>query len=226
MDALAHIANKYNLDLHQRRMPVEIPNAGREVELPALLHDLGCHVGAEVGVERGEYSETLCRAVPGLMLYCVDAWKVYVGYRDHVDQGKLERFYEQTVTRLRPYQCEVIRKFSQHAALQFEDSSLDFIYLDGNHSLPHVIADLAAWTPKVRAGGIVAGHDYLHHRWPNQMHVPQAIHAWTDAYDIHPWFVLGRKAKIPGEIRDDGRSWFWVHEPRTWRKGMAKPIRQ
>jgi len=37
---------------------------------------------------------------------------------------------------------------------------LDFAYIDGNHSLKSVTADLGAWWPKVKSGGIICGHDY------------------------------------------------------------------
>ena len=222
---LSYLADRFGIDV-SAKSPIEVPNIGRE-GFAEMLGAWGCRVGVEVGVESGEYSEVLCRENPGGKLYCVDAWKAYVGYRDHVRQDRLNGFYDTTVQRLAPYNATLIRKFSVEAAADFENGSLDFVYIDANHALPFVIADLHAWSPKVRAGGIISGHDFLHHRWPNQMHVPQAIHAWTDAYDIKPWFVLGRKDKVPGEVRDDGRSYFWIHEPRpAWRKGMGKPIKQ
>lgn len=225
MDALVYLATKFNLTLSQRS-PIEIGNTNRET-LARLFYLLEFTKGVEIGVECGLYSEVLCRQNPLLRLSCVDAWQPYPGYRDHVDKRKLERFYTETQQRLALYpHATIIRKFSQDAAQDFADGSLDFVYIDANHSFPAFTSDLATWSPKVRAGGIIAGHDYRHHTWPNQMHVVQVVHGWTDAYAIHPWFVLGRKEKVNGELRDDGRSWFWVHEPRpTWRKGQ-KPIKQ
>jgi hypothetical protein len=38
--------------------------------------------------------------------------------------------------------------------------SLDFAFIDGNHRYEHVRADLHAWWPKIRAGGLLSGHDY------------------------------------------------------------------
>jgi hypothetical protein len=46
------------------------------------------------------------------------------------------------------------------AANTFPDRSLDFVYLDGDHSLKGCTRDIVAWAPKVKAGGILAGHDY------------------------------------------------------------------
>ena len=53
-----------------------------------------------------------------------------------------------------------IRKLSMEAVRDFEDNSLDAVYIDGNHRYDSVVADMAAWWPKVKDGGIVAGHDY------------------------------------------------------------------
>ena len=223
----SYLSDRFGVDV-SAKSPIELPNIGRE-GFAEMLGAWGCRVGCEVGVERGEYLATLARVLlPGGVLYGVDAWQSHVGYRDHVRQNKLDRFYAETCARFEQYpNVHLIRKFSVEAAKDIPGASLDFVYIDANHALPFVIADLHAWSYKVRPGGIVAGHDFIHHKWPNQMHVTQAIHAWTDAYDIKPWFVLGRKDKVPGEVRDDGRSWFWVHEPRpAWRKGMGKPIKQ
>jgi len=224
-ETLAYFQGKFSLEVGQRS-PIELPNCGRD-QLPDWFRDLGFRVGVEVGTERGVFAETICRAIPDVHLFCVDAWQSYIGYRDHVDSTKLQRFYHETQARLAPYNVTIIRSFSVDAATQFDDGSLDFVYIDGNHSLPHIIADLAAWSPKVRAGGIVSGHDYARHRWPNLMHTVQGVNAWVDVYDISPLFLVGRKAEIPGEIRDSARSWFFISEPRpAWKKGMKRPIRQ
>lgn len=222
-DALTYIKTKFDLDLSQRRLPIEIPNANRDT-LARLTYLLGHTRGVEVGVERAKYSEVLLRENPLLHLTCVDRWMPMRHYRDHVDSSKLERFYVESQERLSPYRERVtfMRALSVDAAQKFEDRSLDFVYIDANHNIQSVIADLAAWSPKVRVGGIVAGHDYLKAKLPSMMHVPQAIHAWTDAYEIAPWFVLGRQAKVEGELRDDGRSWLYVVPEPVGRKGVIK----
>jgi hypothetical protein len=232
MDALTYITTKF--DLHDQveavvagkgKLPIEIPNANRET-LARLFYLLGYTSGAEIGVERAHYSEVLCQQNPGVRLLCVDAWKAYRGYRDHVRQDKLDRFYEEAGERLKPYPgAQRVRAFSVEAAKSVPDASLDFVYIDGNHNFENCTADLAAWSAKVRPGGIVAGHDYALHRWPNQIHVVQAVKGWTDAYQIKPWFVLGSTEKREGELRDDARSFFWVHEPRPV-VAHGRPVRQ
>ena len=41
-----------------------------------------------------------------------------------------------------------------------EDGSLDLVYVDGDHRYEAVLADLKGWLPKLRAGGVMAGHDW------------------------------------------------------------------
>ena len=58
---------------------------------------------------------------------------------------------------------KVMRMDSGEAAAQFEDGSLDSVFLDGDHMAPSVIKDIETWWPKVRVYGSLCGHD-LH--WP------------------------------------------------------------
>ena len=53
-----------------------------------------------------------------------------------------------------------IRKLSMAAVNDFEDESLDAIYIDGNHRYDSVCNDINKWMPKLKNGGIISGHDY------------------------------------------------------------------
>lgn len=48
---------------------------------------------------------------------------------------------------------------SVEAAGEFSDGSLDAVFIDADHRKEYVIADISAWLPKVKPGGILAGHD-------------------------------------------------------------------
>jgi len=55
------------------------------------------------------------------------------------------------------------RMTSIDAASRFDNKSIDFLMIDGDHGYEAVRNDLAVWLPKMRVGGIVSGDDYL---WP------------------------------------------------------------
>lgn len=205
-ETLALVGRNFNIDLDQPS-PIEIPNVNRK-ELARLFRRLNFRVGAEIGVESGLYSRDLCKCNPRAKVYLIDAWAAYRGYREHVTQAKIDSLYEKALERLGGFDnYEVIRKFSMEAVKDFEDESLDFVYIDGNHGLEWAVPDIGFWSRKVKRGGIVSGHDYIRREG---VHVVQAVQSYVYCYGIKPWFLLGRQAKVPGEIRDTSRSWFWV----------------
>ncbi|HKJ23652.1 MAG TPA: class I SAM-dependent methyltransferase [Myxococcota bacterium] len=59
-----------------------------------------------------------------------------------------------------------VQGWSDAVAKEFDDASLDLVFIDADHSEEGVRSDLAAWMPKVRPGGIVAGHDYARRHHP------------------------------------------------------------
>ena len=54
---------------------------------------------------------------------------------------------------------EAFKMPSAEAAAQFEDGSLDMVFVDGDHTKAGVLADLTLWRPKLRSGGLLCGHD-------------------------------------------------------------------
>lgn len=117
---------------------------------------LGFNLGVEVGVAGGGYSVILCQANPNLKLYAVDTWGKY----DTIRKDYHERKYKEAKSRLADYNVTLVRKHSLEATEDFDNNSLDFVYIDASHRFNNVIKDIIAWKPKVRKGGIVAGDDY------------------------------------------------------------------
>lgn len=210
MNTLDYILDKFNLSYDEATpMPIEIPNVGRD-NLPSLFKELGFNAGAEVGVLDGDFTERLCQANPDLKLYGVDSWERLPGY-EHYDADRLKRAYDAAKEKLSKYNCEIIKKTSMEAVEDFEDGSLDFVYIDADHSFQHVVNDVCEWIKKVKVGGIIGGHDFRRYSDDRgRYHVPEAVSGYAVAYHIRPWFILGRKKIVEGEIRDKDRSWMWV----------------
>jgi len=208
MNSLSYIVQKYDLDISQNS-PVEIPDIGRN-NLPELFVELGFETGVEIGVQQGLYTEVLCKS--GLKIFAVDPWETYKNYRTYVAQIRLDRYYNEAKIRLEKYDCDIIKNFSMVALEGFEDESLDFVYIDGNHDFQNVTNDIHEWGKKIKNGGIISGDDYVNRRQPTRTHVISVLHGYTKSYRIHPWFILGTKEQIPGIIRDKIRSWMWVKD--------------
>jgi hypothetical protein len=191
--------------------PGEIPNWGRD-DLASLFSKLGYKRILELGVEQGLYTEVLAKMNPQAEIIGVDAWTAYPGYREHVSQDKIDGFYVEAAERLAKYpNARLFKAFSDQAACTFKEGELDAVYLDSNHHWTHITHDIHAWWTKIRPGGILAGHDYRKTKpdnFPN--HTVAVVHAFTQAFHLSPWFVLGRKDMIEGEVRDTARSWMIV----------------
>lgn len=130
------------------------------IDLAKYFGELGFKVGAEVGVAQGYYSKAICEEIPGVKLYCIDSWQYYPEYIDYRKKSTFIGLYESAKSLLEPYGCTLIKKFSMDAVKDFEDEFFDFVYIDGHHGYKYVKEDIEAWSPKVKKGGVVAGHDY------------------------------------------------------------------
>lgn len=175
--------------------------AGRK-DLCRLFHTLGYTRGAEIGVWQGRFSEQMCQANPGVRLLCVDPWHAYDDYGDPKnEQVRLDAAERETRIRLAPHGCEIKKMTSTAAADRVPNGSLDFAYIDANHGKHYVLADLAAWVPKVRSGGIAAGHDYELKKTHAHLEVREAVDEYMRIHKIAPIYILTND-KVP--------SFFWV----------------
>ncbi len=146
--------------------PAPIRTLKKKGEIPLVLQEEDMRVGVEIGVFRGGFSNWVLSNWPACTkYYMVDLWSAQDNYRqmDNATTSKnLERMEEarRNVARFGT-KAVLVRKSSVEAAAQFEDASIDFVYLDARHTYDAVMEDLEAWWPKVRPGGIVAGEDYM-----------------------------------------------------------------
>jgi hypothetical protein len=134
-------------------------------EFHVLLCSREYKIGAEIGVQKGEHAAEILSCWPG-QLILVDAWLHYdhEAYVDlaNVPQSVHDLYFEICNAALKEFheRVSILRMFSHEAAVQILDGSLDFVYIDADHRYDAVVIDLNLWYPKVRSGGIIAGHDY------------------------------------------------------------------
>ena len=164
------------------------PTLGRAREIIARLPADRPVVVAEVGVWQGQLSYQLLRSLPQLSLFMVDRWAAVPAGHPYRASGAViaghgPEMFDLALSKARriadAYASRVtlIREESTDAAQHLADRSLDLVFIDADHRQPAVAADLAAWAPKVKPGGIVAGHDWDNR--PDAWGVRAAVEAWA-----------------------------------------------
>lgn len=146
------------------------PSIGRVRTLLRRLPDTPLR-GAEIGVFYGKMSAQLLAGHRALHLVMVDRWatpsadtpcaKVDANFYGR-PQARFDAEYARAMnaTDFARDRRTVLRVDSAEAAKQVPDGSLDFVFIDGDHSYEGCAADIAAWLPKVKPGAWLCGHDY------------------------------------------------------------------
>ena len=124
-----------------------------------------------LGRRPAQYAKHILNNWKGV-LYLVDPWPV----DNHADYANSE-YMRKTTETLRGVEDRgiMIRAFSHQAVELFRDESLDFVYINADHSYKGTKQDIELWFPKVKKGGLVSGHNYLRNGgrdWYDDMHLP------------------------------------------------------
>jgi SAM-dependent methyltransferase len=133
---------------------------------------------AEIGTWRGDFAERILRSSRPHVLHLVDPWehreeaayeRALFGGGGGEGQLAMDAVFEAVRRRfareIERGQVQVQRKRSEEAAAGFAEGSLDWVYIDGDHTYEAVKADLDGWFRTVRPGGYLAGDDYGDPGW-------------------------------------------------------------
>lgn len=82
-----------------------------------------------------------------------------------------------------------LHKKSEEAAATFENEFFDLVFIDANHKYNHILNDIRLWKPKVKKGGVLAGHDYC---------------------DRFEGVRKAVKEELDGYRTGNGTIWYWV----------------
>ncbi len=125
---------------------------------------------AEIGVYRGAFAERLLSECESIArYYMVDPWRHLDDWNkpaNKVDEV-FERYLAEAMTRTAAHADKrvVLRGRTVDVADQIPDRSLDFAYIDGDHTLRGITVDLVRLYPKVREGGFIGGDDFCRSIW-------------------------------------------------------------
>jgi predicted O-methyltransferase YrrM len=77
---------------------------------------------------------------------------------------------------------------SARSAEGFPDSYFDFVYIDACHEYEAALADIKAWLPKVKKGGVISGHDY-HLEFAGVIKAVQEVFVGRQNVTEYNWWV-------------------------------------
>lgn len=142
----------------------------------SLMDKIKSHLGnietaIEIGTWRGDFANIMCQKLQPSKFYAIDPFMLYEGYTDKpslsefANQRNLDMLAGQVENRVAGMlpngRSQLIRDMSCNAVNQFEDDSLDVVYVDADHKYEPVLADIRAWYAKVKPGCILCGDDYI-----------------------------------------------------------------
>jgi len=116
---------------------------------------------AEIGVDHGEFSESIIKISSPQKLHLIDAWAEHTRYHSGLKSIVENRFKSEIDKGI----VSLNVGFSTTVLLNFPDAYFDWVYLDTDHSYQTTKAELAILKSKVKPGGIIAGHDYTIGNW-------------------------------------------------------------
>jgi predicted O-methyltransferase YrrM len=122
-------------------------------------------IGVEIGVCLGVTTESLLNNIPNIgKIYAVDNYPTFVDWNGgdmNAERQELMKQYAKTL--LTPFGDRV--EFCYESSIEFgktlKEESLDFVFIDGDHSEEASYNDFWMYYPLVKKGGIFAGHDIV-----------------------------------------------------------------
>lgn len=155
----------------------------------------------EVGTNRGVFARQFLDVWTGEVMFCVDPWSVPSGYEAQaktLEGSDGDRVADMKAAKelLAVHKDRVAyrRMLSTQAIHCFKPHSLDMVYLDGDHTPPHVADDIHMWWQKVRSSGILAGHDFAECEYSAYIQEAVFAHATRHNVDVH---VVVERDRLP-----------------------------
>ena len=139
----------FNYESLYSEMVKRFPSGSHFVEIGCWLGRSGSYLGVEI-INSGK----------NIRLDCVDTWlgAPELMEEEVVKNGTLYADFLKNVESLRTI-ITPIRLTSTQASHLYQDESLDFVFIDADHTKEGFGADLNCWYPKVKGDGVIAGHD-------------------------------------------------------------------
>ncbi|MFQ5562503.1 MAG: class I SAM-dependent methyltransferase [Parvularculaceae bacterium] len=149
----------------------ECLNAPTRIDFWAqLLVKQGAASAAEVGVWKGDFAAEILKRCPGIEQYfMIDPWRRLDAWNKpaNVEDDAFAAIYAEAMSKtdFAKDRISVLRGKTTEVIDAIPDNSLDFVYIDGDHTLKGISIDLIRSYAKVKPGGVVGGDDLARNMW-------------------------------------------------------------
>lgn len=173
-------------------------------ELYKLLPDQA--VVAELGCAEGLFSLDILKWPNTKLLYMVDMWECHPEFPG--DAGASQEWhnknYSDAMERVKGFPVEVLRGPTVAMADFVENESLGLVYVDACHSYECVKADIRAWWPKLKSGGVIAFHDYEMSHYGVKQAVTEFVQFMNDSSVDNSTISINL---LPEDKQEDAGAW-------------------
>ncbi|MBN9564335.1 MAG: class I SAM-dependent methyltransferase [Alphaproteobacteria bacterium] len=179
-----------------------------------FLDEAGCRTVAEFGVWEGTFARQMlsdCEAIE--TYYLIDPWRNLAQWNKpwNVSDAEFESVFAKARANVAPFGARALicRGTTSEMIARIPDGSLDFAYIDGDHTLRGTTIDLLRIYPKIKPGGFIGGDDFCPGIWQHSREFeptlvcPFAVY-FAEAVDAeiailpHNQFLIGRPAEGGG----------------------------
>jgi hypothetical protein len=118
---------------------------------------------AELGVGKGKFSTNIIGIVNPELHYCVDLWgpiATNVQGTYYTDQETWDQRFQEIQDQFKHYNVKFVRDMTYNLPNYCAEKTLDWVYVDGDHTYEGCMKDLQAIKPLVKDDGMILGHDY------------------------------------------------------------------
>jgi predicted O-methyltransferase YrrM len=119
-------------------------------------------VGTWKGMSAAYMAVEIYNSEKNIKFDCIDNWEYVEDLQNDIPKELYEDLYNVFLKNIEPVKHIInpIKELSWDGANHYKDKSLDFVFIDAAHDYKSVKKDINAWFPKIKNGGVIAGHDY------------------------------------------------------------------
>ncbi len=209
------------------------------------------HQMAEVGVWKGEFAEVVLRACPAVQCYfMIDPWRRLDQWNKpmNIDDHAFETIYNEALrrTEFAGDRRIVLRGTTLEVIGDIPDASLDFVYIDGDHTLRGITTDLLNVWRKAKPGGWIGGDDLFANIWqhglefeptlvfPFVLYFAEAVGAPIYALPQNQFLVEKPRGASRNYVFHDLVGWYgdptlrrqMIVPPRRWTNLLPMPLKR